>query len=761
MADQTTDWRINFDDDGMLEAMKALSAQGERMAKSLQDVEKAGEVAFDPSGVNDYEASMEKLDKTMQSSAKAARKESEALAGVGREATEAARGISIFGVNLGETADQLKGVAAAMRASIAGTTGMSKALKVLKVALISTGIGAIVVALGSLVAFLTQTQKGMDAVSKVTTIAGEIFQRAILSVASFGEALIKVVQLDFKGAMDSARTGVDGLKTAFQEGYEAGNRLYRLMIDIREQTQTTNQVIAATNREIATQQRLAEDTSQSLADRLKSYDRILELLDAQTAERERLAALEEEDAREKLARDRENEEAQDRFFEAQRNMIQVQTEAEDRRREFINGRNAAQDEYIRGLREEQQIMADTFRDIQRYVADREGTSIFLDLDEEIGRIEDFITFLQQQGNPAFDGLIDKLSEFRNALETELLERAGRAGDDNLLLDPLLPNDAQVAQAGDALGDDVDEMFERAAARANSGPGKRSFQDIASDLQESLEAVMPDIQSTIGSIGDILASITEPQLEAQERYVDALRSSTETLERELESQYRLREQGYANDVSALEKRLQQENAALARAERRKLEIQRKAAREQLVIDSLQQASQLALAVATLTAEGAKLGPFGFIAAITAGVATIFSVFARAKALASEQTAIPQFREGGPVDGPSHERGGVLAELEGGEYVMSRSAVNAHGDLIEAINEGSVYDYLPSLVESGEKHQATLARTSAVRIEEAAAMRAAEMMIDYWKTRPIDTPLNQSILREYQVGNTRIRKKIKQR
>jgi len=77
----------------------------------------------------------------------------------------------------------------ALQATTAGLSGTSKALKIFRLALISTGIGAIVVALGSLITFLSTTQKGIDAVTSVTRPLKAIFQSLIGVFQNVGENL--------------------------------------------------------------------------------------------------------------------------------------------------------------------------------------------------------------------------------------------------------------------------------------------------------------------------------------------------------------------------------------------------------------------------------------------------------------------------------------------------------------------------------------------------------------------------------------------
>lgn len=71
---------------------------------------------------------------------------------------------------------------AAMQGATAATGAGSKALKLFRIALISTGIGAIVVALGSLVAAFASTQKGIDFINQALAPLKGAFQ-GIIGVA--------------------------------------------------------------------------------------------------------------------------------------------------------------------------------------------------------------------------------------------------------------------------------------------------------------------------------------------------------------------------------------------------------------------------------------------------------------------------------------------------------------------------------------------------------------------------------------------------
>lgn len=86
-----------------------------------------------------------------------------------------------------------------------------KSLGFFKVALMSTGIGAIVVALGSLITYLTQTQRGMDFVNKTFEAGKAILSILIDRISLVGESIFKLVSGDFAGAWDALKKSVSDL----------------------------------------------------------------------------------------------------------------------------------------------------------------------------------------------------------------------------------------------------------------------------------------------------------------------------------------------------------------------------------------------------------------------------------------------------------------------------------------------------------------------------------------------------------------------
>jgi hypothetical protein len=106
-------------------------------------------------------------------------------------------------MQLGAVKTALVGMSGAQKGQAVATSMSTKALKFFRIALISTGIGAIVVALGSLVAAFLSTQRGVDEMNRVLkplqsafgAIVGLIQKRAITVFEGLSKALVNPKQL--------------------------------------------------------------------------------------------------------------------------------------------------------------------------------------------------------------------------------------------------------------------------------------------------------------------------------------------------------------------------------------------------------------------------------------------------------------------------------------------------------------------------------------------------------------------------------------
>lgn len=113
-----------------------------------------------------------------------------------------------------------------MKMSTTAMAGMSKGAKALRVALISTGIGAIVVALGTLIAALTQSNMISEKFSSWWVTLKGLFTGTLDQVGLLGDALFKLFSGDFVGAWDTATDAIKGWKGAVGEAVKEAERLH-------------------------------------------------------------------------------------------------------------------------------------------------------------------------------------------------------------------------------------------------------------------------------------------------------------------------------------------------------------------------------------------------------------------------------------------------------------------------------------------------------------------------------------------------------
>lgn len=103
----------------------------------------------------------------------------------------------LFGTSVGQISDGMKvfkggllTMSQTMNGSGKAAESTSKALRVFKVALASTGVGAIVVALGSLVAYFTKSQRGADQLSRALAPVKQIFATLTDWAVALGEKIV-------------------------------------------------------------------------------------------------------------------------------------------------------------------------------------------------------------------------------------------------------------------------------------------------------------------------------------------------------------------------------------------------------------------------------------------------------------------------------------------------------------------------------------------------------------------------------------------
>ena len=165
----------------------------------------------------------------------------------------------------------------AQKAAAISSNLLSAGLKILKIALISTGIGAIVVLLGSLVAYLTKTQKGTELLSNVMAGLGAAINVIIDRVAKFGGALVKVFSGDFKGAAQDMKATFAGIGDELQREIKLAYELNDISQQLEKQEVMLNMQRAASRKEIERLKMISDDTTKSAKERIAAAKQASEM----------------------------------------------------------------------------------------------------------------------------------------------------------------------------------------------------------------------------------------------------------------------------------------------------------------------------------------------------------------------------------------------------------------------------------------------------------------------------------------------------
>lgn len=214
--------RFTADDKDLIQSLREIQdiAQNniqtfERMGDSQSDGAKKARQAFE-----DQERSLSSLVDEMEKKKKATDDDEKATSDWSQSLEDATDNVNLFGVNLGNVIKNLKAKREQVNRNITGLRGLMGALKGVRAAFISLGIGAVVVALGSLISYFTQTQRGMDKVRQATAGMNAVFSVLVERMAAAGEALIGYGEI-LRDQIINRLTAIPRLFEAVMKGFDA------------------------------------------------------------------------------------------------------------------------------------------------------------------------------------------------------------------------------------------------------------------------------------------------------------------------------------------------------------------------------------------------------------------------------------------------------------------------------------------------------------------------------------------------------------
>ena len=522
-------------------------------------------------------------------------------------------------------------------ANAAGTKG----LKLFKIALLATGIGAIVVAIGALAAGFLSTQRGVDAVNKVLIPLKVVMQRLWGIVQELGTAIVDAFsnpQQTIKDLWQALKENIINRITGIADQFKALGKIISSAFSLNwegvkegaaEFGESTLQVMTG-----------VDDLTGKVAAGFKSLGAEISLA---ANEGSRLAEIKKE--LEELAITTALEEGKlSRIFQEQREILNDVNKSNKERliaaNKAIEASGRSKDLKLQELAlliEEQQLK------MKQNDSDREAQLELAKLQAQRDEIEaDNIKENLRIRNTA-NGII-------KAQEAERLKAA-----------------ADAAAAREKAAADI------AAAQKKEAEDYVNFQkEIDSQLSEMEDEMIADeikkAQTTEDELNKILA----------ERLKDDAKLKNKALKEESDRQEKIRD-SYNNTASAIGEALGEmigDSEVSFKDFGKKMLI--------MMLDVLEKQTLIYMAGAVGTEAASKPFPANLLTAALK-VLAIKTAFTAAKA------AVSKFERGEvDIQGRRHSQGGILAEIEGGESVINRTGTARSRETLELINSGLISD-----------------------------------------------------------------------
>ena len=161
--------------------------------------------------------------------------------------------------------------------------------KTLKGAIAATGIGLLVIALGSLVTYFTSTQRGADKLSEALAGIGAATDVIKDRVSKFGESVLKFFKGDTKGAVDGMKDAFKGLGDEITNEVNAAAELKKTLNDLLDSEREFSVQRAKNNVLIREAEAAAFDESRSFKERIGLMEEAMSITMQQAEDEEELA----------------------------------------------------------------------------------------------------------------------------------------------------------------------------------------------------------------------------------------------------------------------------------------------------------------------------------------------------------------------------------------------------------------------------------------------------------------------------------------
>ena len=301
---------------------------------------------------------------------------------IGKDAAAAAGEFKVMGVSLNS-----------VKASFVSAGRQAKIMfGSIKAGIMSTGIGALLIAFTSLLSFFTKTKKGAELLEVAFAGVGAAVNVIVDRVSKLGGAIVKLFQGDARGALKDVKGAFTDIGTEIANDTREAIKLKQAFVELRDAERSLNVETAQRRAQIERLKLIAEDTTKSEQERLKAakdaFNIENNLLDRRIANSQEALRIQREEMETRKV-DGENIAADlDREAELQINLANIIAESTTKQIELNNKVNAIKAEILAKRKEEEVIIQEMPKIVE------ETSEVLIQADNSV--LENIVTNSEKQ-----------------------------------------------------------------------------------------------------------------------------------------------------------------------------------------------------------------------------------------------------------------------------------------------------------------------------------------------------------------------------
>ncbi len=720
--------KIHFDDTAVIKSLTDQYALVTKVNIAIRETEMGYKEAYDVAQkeleqtnalVKKGTAAIEKnIDETVKAK-KASSDWGSSLKGVADE-------INIMGVNLGSVIGNLQAKQAAIRGVTGSLGGMVTGLRAVKVAIAATGIGLLIIALGSLIPLLTKSEKAADDMAGAMKTLGAMGDFVLPRIVNISKALGNFVTLNFKGAAEEWKKGVDGFGKGLSDAAAMGAMLARKLDEIQD-LQREQQVLDAKDKILTADLLLqAQDRNKTLDERIKLLREVQKIEEdgAQRDFRLKQQLYLVENLRLKGKGDLVTEQEKENLAAlkasallAQANKDAVKFGEERKIQGFIQAEREAAEaaakerlarikEVNEALEKQVKMITDAADKVHDETLDPEQR-ILAEANVAKASIEEAFRALDEKAKAAgkeVDLAREKAAlllaiEKHTAREIEKVRNQGLEDIEDVAVKGLQTTERAAVDIVGNVQAAVKKMSDSPEVQGSLLTLSEKLQKAFDIDEDTLNAIVSGIGNVFDAVFDATNANTDAAIAKNDELLDSIRERQQLLDEDLDKEKERQDAGLANNLANKSKEREILAAEEAKALKEQEKLRKKQLAQQLLQDGIQQASSIAsMAANVLASPGVSLlGPAGIPIAI-ATIAAFIGIISKIK------SSSKKLYTGGPLDqegvtgfvnkqGRSDRNGGRGHRVEdsnlvlgGKEFVVNENTSMRHADFLEALNRG---------------------------------------------------------------------------